>query len=253
MDNVKCIISGGCSFTAGHELKDFFKDHSPYSWDCLVKNKLFPQSIHIRTALGGLSNPSIARRVIYQVNQNLKKYNPQELFVMIMWSGIGRKEFFLSNKNENPEDDFIKTFPNDFIDEKRSPPEVRKFNNQRRKKFREMRVFDYLKQSYLTESTQARLYYNLKEIEYTKSFLQSNKVNYLFCFAYNDLKNQDCHNVYVKDLIDRLDLSNTAFYIDNMSFNEFTDYNNFPRGTKALHPLESAHVEWANSIINHLS
>lgn len=253
MNKVKCLISGGCSFTAGHELKDFHDQHSPFSWDCLVKNKLFYNSVHVKTALGGLSNPSIARRVIFQTNQSLKEYTSDEIFVMVMWSGIGRKEFLLLENQENFEDDFIKTFPNDFIYEKRATPHIRKFNNQRRNKFLQLGFYDYLKQSYMTESKQARLFYNLKEIEYTKSFLESNKIKYLFCFAYNDIDTKDVKNIYVLDLLERLQLNNTAFYIDGMSFNEFADYKKFPRGAQASHPLESAHIEWADAIVKYLT
>ena len=59
-----------------------------------LKNSINKKAKLISTAIGGLSNPSISRRVISQVHKSLKEYSSNEIFVQVMWTGTTRKEFF---------------------------------------------------------------------------------------------------------------------------------------------------------------
>lgn len=249
----KCFISGGCSFTAGHELVDFTEEYySSNTWDFIVKNKLCPNAEMIRTAKGGLGNASICRRVIHQVHNSLKRYKHNEIFVTVMWSGRGRKEFFyFDNDNEN---DFVKTYVNDVYNDAKTE-HVRKYNEERKKWLNQIGIYNLVRESYKRDTHASLLYYTLKEIEYLKTFLEANNISYKFTSAYND-KEIDKKNAYIDGLQERLDIDNTFVNYkqknDVFYFNEFTDLKGYARGKEANHPLEYAHQNWATLFLNNL-
>ena len=85
----KIIVISGCSFTLGDLSWPYHIEQEKYGW------------VH-NVADTGAGNSYISRSVIWEVNDQLKLGNdPKDIEVLIMWSGISRKEF-LSTKRENP-------------------------------------------------------------------------------------------------------------------------------------------------------
>ena len=85
----KHIVIGGCSFTQSTGTWPYHINQEKYGW---VQN----------VGDTGAGNSYISRSVIYEVNEQLKLgKKPEEIVVLIMWSGITRKEF-LSTIRENP-------------------------------------------------------------------------------------------------------------------------------------------------------
>tara|TARA_B100002019_G_scaffold174112_1_gene150531 strand:+ start:393 stop:1340 length:948 start_codon:yes stop_codon:yes gene_type:complete len=86
--NSNIIITSGCSFTLGDGTWPWHIDEK-YGFIANVGNT-------------GAGNSYISRSVIWEVNDQLKKgKSPNDISVLIMWSGISRKEF-LSTIRENP-------------------------------------------------------------------------------------------------------------------------------------------------------
>ncbi len=85
----KIIVTSGCSFTNGAG-----------TWPYHIGQRKYGR-VH-NVADTGAGNSYISRSVIWEVNDQLKLGNdPKDIEVLIMWSGITRKEF-LSTKRENP-------------------------------------------------------------------------------------------------------------------------------------------------------
>ncbi len=85
----KVIITAGCSFTQLTGTWPYHIEQEKYGW---VQN----------VGDTGAGNSYISRSVIWEVNNQLKLgKNPKDIEVIIMWSGITRKEF-LSTARENP-------------------------------------------------------------------------------------------------------------------------------------------------------
>ena len=250
----KCFISGGCSFTAGHELADFTEEfNSSLTWDFLVKSQLCPNAEMIRTAIGGLSNESICRRVISAVHDSLKKHKNNQIFVTVMWTGIGRKEFFYYDNNN--EQDFVKTYLNDVLFDKGNTAYLKKYNNERQQFLSSIGILNLVKESYRRGTNISLLYYNLKEIDYLKSYLEANNINYKFTCAYDDM-NATKDNLYIEELYQRLNHTETFINYKHKDhvfyFNEYTDLKEYNRGKSANHPLEKAHRDWSKLFLNSL-
>ena len=85
----KIIITSGCSFTQSDGTWPYHIEQSKYG------------NVH-NVGDTGAGNSYISRSVIWEVNEQLKLgKKPEEIVVLIMWSGITRKEF-LSTIRENP-------------------------------------------------------------------------------------------------------------------------------------------------------
>ena len=85
----KIIVTSGCSFTLSDGTWPFHINQNKYGWVHNVGDT-------------GAGNSYISRSVIYEVNQQLELgKNSKDIEVIIMWSGITRKEF-LSTIRENP-------------------------------------------------------------------------------------------------------------------------------------------------------
>tara|TARA_R100000027_G_scaffold48118_1_gene36850 strand:- start:123 stop:818 length:696 start_codon:yes stop_codon:yes gene_type:complete len=86
----KLLITNGCSFTFGDELKDRKNQAFPY---VISKNLNIPV---INLAYNGKSNEAILRTTLeYVFNNDLSKVEP--IFIL-GWSGISRKEFYINNR-----------------------------------------------------------------------------------------------------------------------------------------------------------
>jgi len=83
------IITSGCSFTLGDGTWPYHINQYKYGWVHNVGDT-------------GAGNGYISRSIIWEVNNQIKLgKDPKDIEVIIMWSGITRKEF-LSTVRENP-------------------------------------------------------------------------------------------------------------------------------------------------------
>ena len=93
----KILITGGCSFSDSWNLPD-----SKYlyrrTWVNYIKEKYnFKKYVHMGNPASG--NELIAERIVYALQTLLDKgYLPDDLYVGVMWSGIERKELFVSTQ-----------------------------------------------------------------------------------------------------------------------------------------------------------
>lgn len=93
----KILITGGCSFSDSWNLPD-----SKYlyrrTWVNYIKEKYnFKKYVHMGNPASG--NELIAERIVYALQTLLDKgYLSDDLYVGVMWSGIERKELFVSTQ-----------------------------------------------------------------------------------------------------------------------------------------------------------
>lgn len=99
---IKKIITAGCSFSAvaaEHEFgttKDFSGGMSNWPYRLMEKNT----DIAFRNlGLIGAGQELIQKRTSKAIMEELKNYKPEELAVIVMWSGTDRKAFFIDNED----------------------------------------------------------------------------------------------------------------------------------------------------------
>lgn len=90
---IKHIVTSGCSFSTCQK---------------------WPNYLHIKTGIPVYSlgqdsagNDWIAKTAIYQASELLKTVNPDEILIVVMWSGIDRKGLFISKEENSNYDKFI--------------------------------------------------------------------------------------------------------------------------------------------------
>jgi hypothetical protein len=106
---MKQLITGGCSFS---------ECLSPWieTWPKHLESALSGY-VHIPTGMGSQGNGLISRRIIYQIVQSLKKYNPNDLLVGIMWSGPSRHDVYFQKTPVLIKEDGYMENPTKFVPE----------------------------------------------------------------------------------------------------------------------------------------
>jgi hypothetical protein len=87
MKSKKIMVASGCSFT-----------FEPWNWPTFVVNELDLDLLNVGMASTG--NGLISKKVIYNVNELLKTYRPEDIIVGVMWSGIDRVDFYSEDNRE---------------------------------------------------------------------------------------------------------------------------------------------------------
>jgi hypothetical protein len=97
----KVLITSGCSFTESkYSWSDPTDRTGTKTWALYLGRYL--QNFNydfINKAMGSQGNGLISRGIIYQVTEELKTRNPEDILVGIMWSGVDRHDY----RCENPE------------------------------------------------------------------------------------------------------------------------------------------------------
>jgi hypothetical protein len=83
--NVKCLITGGCSFSQ--------PNNTDVTWVHHLQDYIQPDKV-VHTGIGAAGNGMISRRVISAVTEQLKTYKPDEILVGIMWSEFKRRDYY---------------------------------------------------------------------------------------------------------------------------------------------------------------
>lgn len=103
MENPSLLITAGCSFSTAQN------EHS--TWPVHLNDYLRPKDI-VYLGSGGIGNGIISRRVIYNVTQYLKKYEPKDILVGIMWSSYDRYEVYSKEPISHTHKDLEPTLTN---------------------------------------------------------------------------------------------------------------------------------------------
>lgn len=264
MDNVKKVIAGGCSFTAGSELADWdgtrstvgiLKPRSDFTWANWVQKRLYKNATVDNTAIPGLDYGACVRRVLYQTNKMLKSYKAEDIVVLIMWTSILRREFprikdISREKNQDHEDRFFTSLPSDgeSITSSFAFNMSRKVLLERKQLISDEYLTRTLVEFYTRRATaDNHIYYPLQQLEYLTSYLKSHNVKFYYTCAFNDLLSLKHHypNIFFEDMKQRLDLNNLVHTENNLGFYEWAKKNDYKCGQGSDHPLESAHEKWA--------
>lgn len=86
----KCLVSGGCSFAYGFNLKDRDKRYAN-----LIAQHLEVELIDVSAA--GMTNEFISATTVFGVNKALQKYSSEEIIVIVGWTTTERFEYFNNN------------------------------------------------------------------------------------------------------------------------------------------------------------
>ena len=256
-ENTKVIISGGCSFTAGHDLADWngsadddgiCHEYSNRTWDSILRKKMSPHSMLRKTAMGGHGYGAITRRIIYECEQQLQNYKPEEITVLVMWTSALRREFVSISEDykHNPEQYYIHTMPG-MIESKNNPH----WRDVKKRLARENLV-PTVEEFYNKRFTRDNVYYySLQQYEYLTNYLKANGIQYFYTTAYKDLADQDTmqsNNIFIHDMYRRLDIPNNVFLENGLGYNEWATEQKLPKGISD-HPLEEAQLRWAKKFL----
>ena len=120
----KLLITSGCSFSECISDRDLIS-----TWPIHLADILSNQGYgHESYAMGSQGNGLISRGVMYSVIEALKKYDPKDILVGVMWSGSTRHDFRCTYPNDllfvqekihngwikNPTQ-FVKNAPNNWV------------------------------------------------------------------------------------------------------------------------------------------
>ena len=249
--NNKNFITGGCSFTFGHELSDDNQGKTPSKqvWAYqLVGNTKFANDFYICTARPGSGNPGIARRVFNAV-ANTKNVS----CVVVMWSFLSRYDWAMPRHKdlENTRWTTISPWDTKMADEERhkaligSEPQLEQWKERQDllvntgvKPFAET-IYRYAANEY------HETYLSWKSIIWLQNILEKKKIPFMFTLAdnslfYHELKRHDEQDSFLKALYKEIDFTKWFFFGErNMGFNQWALINEYERGT--THPLDQAH------------
>jgi len=88
--NPKYLITAGCSFSYHPS------DEKNTTWPTFLQKHLNVPMLSL--GHGGAGNTTISRKVIYNLTQVLKRYQPEDILMAIMWSFPDRHEVIISRK-----------------------------------------------------------------------------------------------------------------------------------------------------------
>ena len=269
MANIKKVVAGGCSFTAGAELADQVKLKKSIgciryttesAWVNWVQKKLYPDATVDNVAMPGSDYGSCVRRVIYHIDHLLKSYDPQNIVVLVMWTSFLRREYpRILQKDSIPfytddEDKFWCSLPSDaegYLNWKSETVKQRKdvINDEHLKRT----VLDFYRKR--ADNTNI-IYYPLQQIEYLISYLNLQGANFYFTSAFDDFNRYVNYeresNIFIDSMVKRLNLHKIIHTEDNLGFNDWSIKNGYKCGPQS-HPLEAAHKFWADKFCNFIN
>ena len=245
----KKFISGGCSFTFGHELSDdeAGKIPSKMSWAHGLKNTA---DEYICTARPGSGNSGIARRVFETVART-----EDVRCVVVMWSFLSRYDWAMPRHSELEKTRWASISPWDtnsgneeaFRTIQGSETQSEQWR-ARRQTFEKTGVRPFAEAIYKHAANQYHeVYLSWKSIVWLQNLLEKKNIPYMFTLAdnslfFNDIKHHRKGDGLLRSLHNEIDLSKWFSFGDRMmGFNQWALLNDYPRGT--THPLDEAHKD----------
>ena len=248
----KIILSGGCSFTYGHELSDCNHAGLPPSNKTWAKQLCdLVEGNYFTVAQPGIGNSAIARRVFNYISHNKGEVD----FVMIMWSfpsrydwAMPRNKFFEDTRwtSITPWDTDVKQ-KEVFKKLANSEPQ-QEIWKKRREELSETGLREFANGLYKHAANEYHeIYLSWKSIIWLQNILEKKRINYLFTLADNSLFYRDMYphkelDTFMFNLHKEINQDNWFSFGDRMmGFNQWALLNEYPRGT--THPLDSAHKD----------
>jgi hypothetical protein len=254
---IKYLITSGCSFTDNH-----------------LNSKRWPHFLSDITGLflynrgqGSAGNNWISKSIIYQIQilLNLGVF-PKEILVITMWSGIDRKDLFISSCEDNMFNKLLnddQSNPINFLDD---TPNVSsntnkidgyllgaatcKFNNIKINSFKQELILKY----FSNEALAIESYEHFLRLQWfceSKGIICINQT-YKDIMHYPDYTDQiltkDCYR-NIKHLYELIDFDKWIFWKDNKGLYEYTKDVSNMFGDDKFHPSEEGHRHY---VINYL-
>ena len=248
--NIKKFISGGCSFTFGHELSDDDNGKTPskQTWAYLLKAS--PTVEYICSAKAGSGNTGIARRVFDAV-ANTKDVS----CVVVMWSFLSRYDWAMP-RHKNLEDTRWATITpwdtsqgqSDVFKKLAGSEPQQEVWKQRRELLKNTGVSDFANSLYKNAANQYHeIYLSWKSIIWLQNILEKKKIPFMFTLAdnslfYDEMTLHSEKDSLLKALYNEIDFTKwTSFGERMMGFNQWATLNEYSYGT--THPLDKAHSD----------
>ena len=249
----KIFLSGGCSFTYGHELSDDKNGKIPSqkTWAALLAKNI---PVDYKTvACAGSGNAGIARRVFEYISQN----KGQDIFVSIMWTFVSRYDWAMPRNAVLEKTRWATITPWDTSDNQAevqktlsaSEPQLEIWKT-RRENLRDTGVGPFADALYRHAANQYHeAYLSWKSIIWLQNILEKKKIKYMFTLAdntlfYNEFDPLNQVDPLLNAMYNEIDFSQWFVFGERqMGFNQWALLNDYPRGT--THPLDEAHRDAA--------
>jgi len=241
------FITGGCSFTFGHELSDDEKGKIPSqkSWAYVLKPT---DHEYVCTAHPGSGNSGIARRVFNAVA------NTNDISaVVVMWSFLSRYDWAMPRHKDLEDTRWATISPWDtsIADEERHQALAGSEAQQEQWKRREETMVEtgvkpFAEAIYRHAANQYHeTYLSWKSIIWLQNILEKKKIPFMFTLAdnslfYKEFEHHKDQDPFMSALYDEIDLTKWFSFGERMmGFNQWAQMEDYPRGT--THPLDKAH------------
>ena len=249
----KTILSGGCSFTFGHELSDdnCGKTPSIKTWSANLSNQV--QGNYFCVAKAGSGNSGIARRIFEYVSS---KKN-EECFVVVMWTFSSRYDWAMPRHRLLEKTRWTSITPWDTAMNQKEMENKLKGSEVileqfkiRRREYEETNVGKFADSLYKYAANQYHeTYLSWKSIIWLQNILEKRNIPYMFTLADNTLFYELENLLYQDDplmnaLYSEIDFTNWFSFGERMmGFNQWATLNDYEYAT--THPLDKAHKDAA--------
>lgn len=246
----KKFIAGGCSFTFGNELSDDTNGNTPSRKTWAYRLCEHAGMEYVCTAVGGLGNSGIARRVFQALS-----HNDRINCVVVMWSFLSRYDWAMPRHR--------------FLEDTRwasiSPWDTNAGNEEafrnlagsetqqevwraRQDRFAQTGVKNFAESIYKYAANQYHeIYLSWKSIIWLQNILEKKKIPYMFTLAdnslfYEELKLHKDQDAFMNALYSEIDFTKWFSFGERMmGFNQWASLNDYEYAT--THPLDKAHAD----------
>jgi hypothetical protein len=241
------LLSNGDSHTAGGEI-DYEYQPTCYekAWPQKLADKLGYESINLSKS--GNSNQTIYRTTQDWIIRNVlidKKYNPEDIYIMIMWSGFDRHEVYFPdvnyldnvNPNSNPSI-YCSKMVQEIIDFKKS---IVSFHDNLNSDFRALSIVYSL--SFWLDAN------NIKH-NFINGLFHFPEIKYLNSFYINHALHNSFENLLLMYGEEKIKKHYAFSDWDKTFFNHMTEYSGLKtvNHSKYRHFGEDGHIYWAKKM-----
>jgi hypothetical protein len=244
------FITGGCSFTFGHELSDDTEGKIPSKRTWAYGLKTRESDEYNCTARAGSGNSGIARRVF----DELSNHRPKDIrCVVVMWSFLSRYDWAMPRHHRLEHTRWASISPWDtntgneeaFRSLASSESQQEQWKT-RRNIFEETGVKPFAEAIYKYAANQYHeTYLSWKSIIWLQNILEKKNIPFMFTLAdntlfYDEFKQHKDQDKFMMAMHDEIDFTKWFSFGERMmGFNQWALLNDYPRGT--THPLDEAH------------
>ena len=246
----KKLIAGGCSFTLGNELSDDVdgKTYSKKSWAYRISDSMNME--YVCTAIGGIGNPAIARRVFTALSQHNDVGG-----VIVMWSFLSRYDWAMPRHHALDLQRWTSISPWDTDEEASNRDRAiadskweKYYWEKRNKVLEDTGIKPFANTLYRHAANEYHeTYLSWKSIIWLQNILEKRQIPFVFTLADNSLfyREQEAHkdkDHLMKALHDEIDFTKWFSFGERMmGSNQWSLLEDYPRGT--THPLDNAHQD----------